>query len=78
MKTKEAKIKLVKAPNEGALRGQALEITRILKRGRGQLTRSALIAAIGKRISSKNVGGARDIWHMNRPKLIAGGYVEER
>lgn len=71
----EPTIKLVKAPKEGELKGQALAITHILKRK--PLTKAALIAAIGKKIPSKNVLGARDIWHMNRPKLVAGGWVEQ-
>jgi hypothetical protein len=79
MKTKkkavEPTIKLVKTPKEGELKGQALAITAILKRK--PMTKAALIEAIGKKIPSKNVLGARDLWHMNRPKLIEGGYVRE-
>jgi hypothetical protein len=75
-KVVEPTIKLVKTPKEGELKGQALAIANILKRK--PMAKAALIVAIGKKIPSKNVLGARDIWHMNRPKLIEGGYVEER
>jgi hypothetical protein len=75
-KVVEPTIKLVKAPKEGELRGQALAITNILKRK--PMGKAALIAVIGKKIPSKNKLGAADLWHMNRPKLIAGGYVEEQ
>ncbi len=68
-------VKLVKTPKEGELRGQALAITHILKRK--PMTQAALIAAIGKKIPSKNKLGAVDVWHMNRPKLIDGGWVEQ-
>ena len=75
-KVVDVTIKLVKTPKEDELRGQALAITDILKRK--PMTKAALIAAIGKKIPSKNVLGAVDLWHMNRPKLIAGGYVKEQ
>jgi hypothetical protein len=69
-------ITLLKAPEEGQLRGQALAICGLLKKGKG-IAKAELIEAIGKAIPSKNKLGAADLWSMNRRKLIDGGFVAE-
>jgi hypothetical protein len=70
-------IKLLCMPKDGELRpGQAFTILEILNKKGGTLTVPELLKAMEGKIATRNVLGLRDVYYMNRPKLIAGGFVE--
>jgi hypothetical protein len=70
-------ITLLRMPKDGELRaGQALTILEILERKGGTLPLPELLKAMEAKIVHQNILGIRDVFYMNRPRLLEGGFIE--
>ena len=70
-------LRLLRKPKDGELRpGQALTILEILAEAGGELSVPELLKKMQGRIITKNILGYKDVLQMNKPRLLAGKFVE--